>query len=1171
MDSNFTNENDPWEYSLDIDDSDLHLTHVLRSSSSAHVEPSPYTPNPVTIIPGPAGVVQLSNSICVEPSSSTPNPVRIIPGPAGLVQRAKLLKENVFILDPDGALMSTQEYMQKVVEDVGEDADFNSGAWVSATNYVNAFGGTVTGCLGDIDNFLKKGKLEQVVAIVKSCSPNALGDLNVTLKDLSGTVPGTIHYKVLDVGSYEKDITVGAAMILANVLVFTPKPSKHYLNITKRNVVEVFRKDTILMKNDINKLDSRTVNVSCDVPKESTLLLLYMEYESQDGEPVNRKDALLNFEFSKRCKEVIVNGDAPTVIASASAGTEGHIPSKTVKQKLARKNELKAKALYTLSMNDLYNNLKVYESEIKGQSSTSSNSQNVAFVSSNNTSSTNEADNCLDVIFAIHRAKLLLHLCCIDVRLSFFANQSNSPQLDNGRSGEDLSTMILMRWISNGRALRNQGNRNKDNTRRIVPVETPANALVISDRIGLSSSSSSDTELKEALKEKDDLKLKLENFKESSKNLTRLINSQLSAKDKTSLGYDGQMNESELNNVHMNESELVHSVFNSRDNDVDDNLVNDIFKTCEGFHAVPPTYTGNYMPPRPDLSFAELDDSVFKSVVSETITSVPETETSAFKTSKESMEKSKTVRSSAPLIEESTVNGTKPSSNVFHKAHSPVRRPFNQKLAAKSNSFKEEVNAARFNNVTTAGPKAVVNAAEGNRDNVVKSSACWIWRPKGNLIDHISKDSGSYTPKRFDYGNPQYALQDQGIFDSGCSRHMTGNKFYLSDYQEIDGGFVAFGGSPKGGKITRKGKIRTGKLDFEDTECLILSPDFKLLDESQVLLKVPRQNNMYSFDLKNVVPSGGIENQINHRVKVIRCDNRTEFKNSEMNQFCQMKENKREFSIARTPQQNGADAINTACYVQNRVLITKPHNKTHYELLIGRPPNLDFMRPFGCPVTMLNTLNHLGKFEGKADEGLLVEYSINSKAFRVFNTRTRKVEENSHIKFLENKSNIAGSGPEWLFDIDSLTKSMNYESVTVGNQTNGDAGIETNVMQGTLERRKHLIINTYYYHSCLLIHHSLQVLIAQMIRILMMYQAKEMMVPSINTANTNINTSSLNINTASPIPNDPSMTSLEETDIFDNAYDDEDVGAEADHKNLETTMNVSHIPTTRIHKDHPKE
>ncbi|GJT59789.1 transposase, MuDR, MULE transposase domain protein [Tanacetum coccineum] len=156
-----------------------------------------------------------------------------------------MLKEKVFILDSDGALMSTQEYMQKVVEDVGEDDDFKSGAWVSATNYVTATGGTVTGCLGDIDNNLKKGKLDQVVAIVKSCSPNALDDLTVIMKDLSGTIPGSIHYKVISEGGYENDITVGAAMILANVSVFTPKPSKHYLNITKRNVVEVFRKDTV--------------------------------------------------------------------------------------------------------------------------------------------------------------------------------------------------------------------------------------------------------------------------------------------------------------------------------------------------------------------------------------------------------------------------------------------------------------------------------------------------------------------------------------------------------------------------------------------------------------------------------------------------------------------------------------------------------------------------------------------------------------------------------------------------------------------------------------------------------------------------------------------------------------------------------------------------------------
>ncbi|GJV06114.1 zf-CCHC domain-containing protein [Tanacetum coccineum] len=219
MDFNFNNGNYPWEFSLDIDDSDLPSTPILRLSSSTAVEPASSTPNPVRIIPGPAG-------------------------PACIIQQTKCLRK-VFILGSDGALMSTQEYMQKVVEDVGEDDDFKSGSWVSATNYVNANGGTVTGCLGDIKNFMKNGKLDQVVAIVKSCSPNVLGDLTVTMKDLSGTIPGTVHHKVIGECGNGKDITVGAALILANVLVFSLKPSMHYLNITKRNVVKVFCKDTV--------------------------------------------------------------------------------------------------------------------------------------------------------------------------------------------------------------------------------------------------------------------------------------------------------------------------------------------------------------------------------------------------------------------------------------------------------------------------------------------------------------------------------------------------------------------------------------------------------------------------------------------------------------------------------------------------------------------------------------------------------------------------------------------------------------------------------------------------------------------------------------------------------------------------------------------------------------
>ncbi|GKC32614.1 putative ribonuclease H-like domain-containing protein [Tanacetum coccineum] len=188
-----------------------------------------------------------------------------------------------------------------------------------------------------------------------------------------------------------------------------------------------------------------------------------------------------------------------------------------------------------------------------------------------------------------------------------------------------------------------------------------------------------------------------------------------------------------------------------------------------------------------------------------------------------------------------------------------------------------------------------------------------------------------------------------------------------------------------------------------------------------------------------------------------------------MNEFCGLKGIKREFSVARTPQQNRvaerknrtlieaartmlsdsllptvfwAEAVNTACYVLNRVLVTKPLNKTPYELIIGRLPSISLMRPFECLVSILNTLDPLGKFDGKAEEGFLVGYSVNSKAFRVFNSQTRKVEENLHVKILENKPNVAGQGPNWIFVIDSLTNSMNYQPVTAGNQTNKNAGLQ---------------------------------------------------------------------------------------------------------------------------------
>ncbi|GKE06418.1 putative ribonuclease H-like domain-containing protein, partial [Tanacetum coccineum] len=388
--------------------------------------------------------------------------------------------------------------------------------------------------------------------------------------------------------------------------------------------------------------------------------------------------------------------------------------------------------------------------------------------------------------------------------------------------------------------------------------------------------------------------------------------------------------------------------------------------------------------------------------------------------------------------------------------------------------------------------------------------------------------------------------------------------------------------------------------------------------------------------LKNFI--SGIENQINHKVKIIRCDNGTEFKNNDMNQFYRMKGIKREFSVSRTSQQNGvaerknrtlietartmladsllpttfwAEAVSTACYVQNRVLVTKPHNKTPYELLLGRPSSISFMRPFECPVTILNTLDPLGKFDGKADEGFFVGYSINRKAFRVFNTRTTKVEENLHTTFLKNKPDIAGTRPNWLFDIDLLTNSMNYEPVTAGNQTNKNTGIKDNV--DAVPTQQHILLPLLYDS----IQSSKDVVDddagkktneeptnegerngqekeagasnkednqnVQDFRVTLdnfLVQEKKGYANSINrdsTVSLSVSTAGQSFTNTDDLPTDPLMPDLEDTDdlintgIFSGAYDDEDMGAEADINNLETTMNVSAIPITRIHKDHPKD
>ncbi|GJS26407.1 putative ribonuclease H-like domain-containing protein [Tanacetum coccineum] len=382
-----------------------------------------------------------------------------------------------------------------------------------------------------------------------------------------------------------------------------------------------------------------------------------------------------------------------------------------------------------------------------------------------------------------------------------------------------------------------------------------------------------------------------------------------------------------------------------------------------------------------------------------------------------------------------------------------------------------------------------------------------------------------------------------------------GTKPYLLTIKDIDGGFVAFG------EVTR------GATQSETSGILK-----KFITE--------------------------VENQLNHKVKVIRT--------SQQNGVAERK-NMTLIEAARTmladsllPTVFWAEAVNIAFYVLNRVLVTKPHNKTPYKLIIGRSSSISFMRPFGCPVTILNTLDPLGKFDGKAEEGFLVGYSVNSKAFRGFDSQTRKVEENMHVNFLENKPNVARQGPNWLFDIDSLTNSMNYQpseeknmstqqytvfplwssisssykslDETYKNDTNDDAAGETPVQKPASENEQAL----------------------KNVLDKMMDQEKEATEQSDAVrkefeAQFNAASAPRTSNDVNDFQDDPLMPDLEDTaevqntGIFGSAFDDEDLdtynspfadqvmGAEADFNNMEPSTVVSPIPTTRVHSIHPKD
>ncbi|GJX02576.1 putative ribonuclease H-like domain-containing protein [Tanacetum coccineum] len=538
-------------------------------------------------------------------------------------------------------------------------------------------------------------------------------------------------------------------------------------------------------------------------------------------------------------------------------------------------------------------------------------------------------------------------------------------------------------------------------------------------------------------------------------------------------------------------------------------------------HAVPPPITGTYMPSPYQSDIEETQVSYGSKSDNKTSETISESNDFVSCDNSDKSSDSETHASCDSSLKTKTKDFP-PAVDIQTLPESDVEDP-NSTTGSPSFSCSENVKS----------PRIICNKRGMNNRNVCKNNFVRQYVPADSwnlpnhqllLVDHDpaacrKQDQQSISADRIHILLGDLIQIMNGIVDSGCSKKYDRKKEKLDDFVQFKGRHVKFGGGDElqHFNLFSVSQIcdKKNKVLFTDTDCLVLSEEFQLPDASQVLrrsggmgylskgwhMDLFGPTNIRSIDQKyySLVVTDDfsrfswtfflgtkdetfyvlkefialIENQLNKKVKGIRCDNGTEFKNAKLIELCGEKGIKRDYSNPRTPQQNGVaerknrtlieaartmladsklptmfwtEAVSTACYVLNRVSITNPHNKTPYELISGKVPQIGHLKPFGCQVTILNTSDHLGKFEGKADEGYLVGYAPNSKAYRVYNLTNKRVEETMNLRFLEDKPNVQGIGHEWYFDLDYLTDSLGYTRF----KTDKPAGTqETNINAGT--------------------------------------------------------------------------------------------------------------------------
>nr|GEU88939.1 hypothetical protein [Tanacetum cinerariifolium] len=750
------------------------------------------------------------------------------------------------------------------------------------------------------------------------------------------------------------------------------------------------------------------------------------------------------------------------------------------------------------SLDDLFNSLKIYEAKVKSSSSANTSTQNVAFVSSNHIDSTNEPISVAASVSVVSAKILVSALPNADTMSNaviylFFASQSTSPQLDNDDlkqiDADDLEEMdlkwqiaMLTKWSATTATGKDtlQGSVGLLRTQEGMAEEEPTNYALIA--FTSSSSSISDNEVPIRIW-----------VSCCSSTLYRTF-----MPPKHDLVFHNTPND----------NETVHTAFNVElsptkpDNDLSHPhrpsapIIKDWVSDTED------DYKAEIQQNAPSFAQPTEQAKTPRSSVKHVETSIPATNPKRVIPKSKSHGNSRNrkecfvCKSLTHLIKDCDFYEKKmshtPARNHAqkgnHQQYASMILPNPQKhvvpIAVLTRSKLVPITTARL--VTTVVPKPHVTRPRQAKTVVTK--------PHSPPRRHINR---SPSPKA---SNPQHALKDKGVIDSGCSRHMTGNMSYLSDFEELNGGYVAFDGNPKGGKISGK-------------------------DENQVLLRVPREHNMYNVDLTNIVPSGNLtclfakatldESSLWHRrfTWVFFLSTKDETSPTLKTSITGIEN---QLSLK-------AEAVNTACYVQNRVLVTKPQNKTPYELLLVRIPRIGFMRPFGYPVTILNTLDPLGKFYGMVDEKFLVGYSVSSKAFR--NTDGDDAFEVNEPEFERRKpqSKVYVSPSS-----SAQTKKHDDKSKR---ETNGKSHVESSTGYRNLSAEFEDFSND-----------------------------------SINEVNA----------VGSPVPvvgqiSTNSTNTFSAAELEDITYSDneEDVGAEADFINLETTITVSPIPSTRVHNDHP--